>query len=647
MRPMSYSTVRNVMSIHACRRVTCMAVVLAAGLCHSAVRMRAAGQTSARSAAGILTRRVWTFRPTAFNRHAPEDAMGTVSPDGRYFSFRENATGDLMLHDFQTGEDRRLTNTASNQPKEYAEDSVISRDGKHIAYAWFANGGFEVRVLDLNSANARPRVLFSNHEAAPSIFPYDWSADGRWIAVCVGREDRTAHIALVSTADGTMRVLKTYSDWRRAEVMTFSPDGGFLAYDLGATLDANQHDVFVVATDGSRETAAVVNPAHDVPIGWAPDGKDLLFASDRGGSGGVWALPMRDGKADGEPRLVKSGVNGRPRGLTRSGALYFSTTASMQDIYVASVDLASGKLLEPSARIASRTAGFNLGAAWSPDGRSLVYLPRKDVSVVAIQTMATGAVRALHPDLAWVWAERPLWSPDSTFLVVIAPDRKGQWGLHRIDARSGATTMLVRSDDFESNPVHPVGWSAGGDLLYFRRRGEVSTLDIQTGRQRVVEGVTGMFGLSPDGRSWAWIDGARPVHDPRPADRSTEDRRNSAVLYTMPIEGGHPHELLRVAAPEDLRAPIWSPDGKYLVFFKLDTRDPNQHLEVWCIPVAGGMPHRIDVGDHLPAIPGNDAGLNKSILIHPDGRRIAIEATEPEAEVWVMENLLTQVRANR
>src|SRR5690349_19039735 len=128
------------MSIHRHRVAISMAVVLAAGLSHRSVRVSGKGQTSAGPAAGILTRRLWTFRPTAYNRHPPEGGMGTVSPDGRYFSFRDNATGDLMLHDFQTGADRRLTKTARNNPKEYTEDSVISRDGKQIAYAWFANG---------------------------------------------------------------------------------------------------------------------------------------------------------------------------------------------------------------------------------------------------------------------------------------------------------------------------------------------------------------------------------------------------------------------------------------------------------------------------------------------------------------------------
>jgi Tol biopolymer transport system component len=388
----------------------------------------------------------------------------------------------------------------------------------------------------------------------------------------------------------------------------------------------------------------VVNPAHDVAIGWTDDGRNLLFSSDRGGSGGVWAIAMKDGNADGEPRLVKGGLDVRPRGLTAAGDLYFSTTVSMQDVYVASVDLASGQLLKPPTRIAGPTAGFNLGAEWSPDGQLLAYLPRKDPSVVAIQAVATGAVREVHPDLAAIWAERPLWSSDGMFLVVIASDRSGHWGLYRIDARTGATAILVRSDDFRSNPVHPVGWSAGGDLLYFRRRSEVSTLEMRTGRQRIVEGIRGMFGLSPDGRLWAWIDGERPAHDPPPSGRNAAERNNSVVLYTMPVEGGQPRELLRVTAPEDLRAPIWSRDGKYLVFFKVDTRDPTGTMGVWSIPVAGGTPHRLNLGDRVPDPPVNDADLNKSIRIHPDGRRLAIETTEPEAEVWAVHNLLLQVR---
>jgi Tol biopolymer transport system component len=614
--------------------------------------MTMSGLAAQATGSRIVTRQLWTVLPAAFNSHAPESGMGSVSPDGRYFSFMDVATGNLMLHDFQTGDNRQLTSTAKRRPKEYSEDSVISRDGTQVAYAWFFNDGFEVRVLDLNSTSAQPRVLFSNHAAAPLIFPYDWSPDGKWIAVQTSHAERTGQIAMVSTADGTMRVLKSSSEWRRPEEVAFSPDGRYLAYDLGPTLEANQHDVFVIATDGSRETAAVVNPADDVVIGWTPDGKDLLFARDRNRSGGVWAVPMREGKADGEPRLIKGDISVRPRGLTRSGALCFSTTLSEQDIYVASVDLGTGKLLAPPARIAGQTSGFNLGAEWSPDGESLAYLPRKDdASVVAIQSIATGAVRELRPDLAWVWAHRPLWSRDSTSLVVVGREKDGRAGLHRVDARTGRTMLLVaESTTVPVRPLRPLGWSADGRSLYFRRQGEVSTLDTRTGQERVVEGVTGTFALSPDARAWAWIDGPPPVHDSPhagPVDGNAQSRGSVATLQIMPLGGAKPRELMRVSAPEDLRAPTWSPDGKFLLYFKLDTRDPNGTIEVWSIPVEGGAPHKIDLGGLVPAIPINDAELSKSIRIHPHGRQIAIEAMEPKAEVLMMENLLAHAQAGR
>ena len=35
---------------------------------------------------------------------------GSVSPDGRYLSFTDSTTGDLAVHDLETGENRRLTN---------------------------------------------------------------------------------------------------------------------------------------------------------------------------------------------------------------------------------------------------------------------------------------------------------------------------------------------------------------------------------------------------------------------------------------------------------------------------------------------------------------------------------------------------------
>ncbi len=588
------------------------------------------GDSATTSSTRIVTRQLWTVPPDALGTRAP-DGLGTVSPDGRYFSFVDWSTGELSLHDFETGENRRLTNTARTNA-EYAEESVISRDGKRVAYAWFNKDGYELRLLDLNDNSAKPRILFANHEVDPWVFPYDWSPDGKWVAVQLKRADGTGQMALVSTADGALRVLKS-ADWRRASGIVFSPDGKYLAYDIPASIDSEQRDIYIMATDASRETPAVVNPANDVVLGWARDGKHLLFASDRSGTNGVWALLMIDGKVQGEPKLIKADVNLRARGFTRSGALYFSATLSQQDIYVASVDFATGKLLSPPTRIAQQNVGFNDSPQWSPDGEYLAYLPRRDPSVVAIQSMATGKIRELRPNLAYVLQERPLWSPDGSFLLVVGPDKKGRWGIHRVDAQTGETVPLAMSTNSSANTVHPIGWSPDGHTLYFRRECcEMHALDMQSGQERAVDRISAMFAPSPDGRLWALI------------DRSS----NSSSLQVVPAAGGQPHELLRVSAPEDLRAPMWSPDGKFLLCYKTSARDTkNQVVELWSIPAEGGTLRKIDLGGAVPTLPYNDGSWARSFHIHPDGRQVAFTMRDPKSEIWEMENFLPALNAKK
>jgi hypothetical protein len=66
------------------------------------------------------------------------DTEGTVSPDGRYLSYVDWFTGELALHDFTTGTDRRITNKGTwLDSNDFAEESAISKDGKQVAYAWF------------------------------------------------------------------------------------------------------------------------------------------------------------------------------------------------------------------------------------------------------------------------------------------------------------------------------------------------------------------------------------------------------------------------------------------------------------------------------------------------------------------------------
>lgn len=580
---------------------------------------------------GLVTRQLWSVPPVVLAAKGAQ-GLGTVSPDGRYFSFVDWSTGgELFLHDLRTGADRRLTNrTNKGKGAEYAEGSVISRDGAHVAYAWFNTDGYEVRTLDLTGRDTTPRVLFADHREAPLVFPYDWSPDGRWIAVQLRRADGTGQVALISTADGALRVLES-SDWRRARGIAFSPDGRFLAYDTAADSLPEQHDIYIIAVDGHQRSAVAVGPADEGVIGWTTDGGRLLFTSDRSGSHGIWALAIVDGKREGEPQLIKADMRLKPLGITRSGALCFSTTLSHRDIYVASVDLETGKLLAAPRRMAGQTVGFNVAVRWSPDGESLAYLPRnKDASTLAIQSIATGQVRELRPNLAFVFDESPLWSPDGKSLLVVGPDSQGQWGIHRVDARTGDTTLLAMSDPPAKNWIHPIGWSADGQILYIRRivaeAGDASeqvALDMRTRQEQPIRRVNAAFIPSPNGVAWAAI------------ERTT----GGTLLQIVPASGAPAHTGMQVNAPEDLKGlggqgPRWSPDSRFVVVLQTSSTDGRR---VWAIPADGGSPRNLDLGSLVPT----------NLQIHPDGHRLAIETAEQKVEVWVMENFPPAVGAKK
>jgi Tol biopolymer transport system component len=101
-----------------------------------------------------------------------------------------------------------------------------------------------------------------------SMYPSDWSPDGRWIAAHVVRRDRSGQIAIIGVQDGSLRALKSVG-WRGPNKIF--PDGKYLAYDL-ASDEESQRDVFVISVDGSRETRTVEHPAYDVVMGWSTDG---------------------------------------------------------------------------------------------------------------------------------------------------------------------------------------------------------------------------------------------------------------------------------------------------------------------------------------------------------------------------------------
>ena len=574
---------------------------------------------------GMVIRQVW----------AP--ALGTeggVSPDGRYLSHVHWDTGNLALRDLNTGESRHLTNKGSwVDSNEFAQASRVSRDGKQVASAWFNGEFYELLIVGLGWS--KPRVLYANEEVF-YIQPAAWSPDGKHILAFFSKKDRTNQIVLVSSADGSVRVLKTL-DWRYPRNMSLSPDGRYVVYDLRPEENSPRRDIFLLAVDGSREIPLIEYPTDDLSPVWAPDGKSILFGSDRSGAMGLWALQVVDGKPQGSPELIKSNM-GRfdPIGFTRQGSFYYSVQSGIPDVYTAKLDLGTGKFLAPATKVAQRFVGTNFAPDWSSDGKYLLYLSQRGQlafgvgsRVLVIRSLESGKERILSPKLAFHRRHSlPRWSPDGRSILVASRDSKGTQGCYRIHAQTGEVTSLVQRRPSKGGKVKRPAWSADGKAILFERGGNLVVRDLENGQEKVLHSCDHIhaWALSPDGRQVALT-----IPSKDQAKDGAPRVVNSNVLMVMPATGGEPRELFRVPASEEITAVVWTPDGRQLLFARAS--GPLLKEEgLWRIPAEGGKPQMLALdltADQL-----------SSLRFHPDGKRIAFTAGDHKQEIWVMENFL-------
>lgn len=566
------------------------------------------------------------------------DGFGTISPEGRYLTYTDWGAGaGLMLHDMVTGTNRRLTGPGGQGATQF---SAISRDGKQVAYEWRnEQRRYELRTSSLEGTGIPESRRLLDLEDAEEVAPFDWSPDGKWIAVGIFRKDLTRQIGLVSVSDGAVRVLKSL-DWKGPSKIFFSPDGRYVAYDLLAADNTNDRHVFVMAVDGSRETRVVEHASQNIVMGWSPDGTYVLFASDRSGSIGLWIVRMSDGKPQGTATLVKPDIGTMwSNGLTASGTMYVWKEASPTYIQVAPIDLTAGKLVPTTSPIFQRFIGSRGRPDWSADGKFLAYSSCGGLGggpcTLFIRSTETGHVRELRPPLAYF--AFPHWSPTGRALMLPGTDLKGRQALFSIDVQTGDMSVLLTRDDVDRGNrgilrVLEFHWAPDGKSVCYRSRDErLISRDLTSGKETEIGRASSdwtVFAISPDGRSVAAI---------------TNDASGNTTVLVGPLQGER-RAVLRLTPPASIvliQDFAWTLDGRALIVVKQPTRD-RDHNELWLVPVDGAAPRRLDINT-------DSWQLGNGFRLSPDGRQIAFVASAGKRgqEIWALENFLPAPKASR
>ena len=565
---------------------------------------------------------------------------GAISPNGRYHAFIDwNTSGDLAILEVASGKIRRPTNRDSWDPSGgYGMSPRWSPDGKQIVYLWDEERGpSDLRVIGIDGSN--PRVLYKNEEW-PWVQPYDWSPDGKHILATLSKKPREApmRIILVTVADKSIHPLKTLNWTIPGEAlgnMEFSPDGSYIAYAGPPTKDSLKNDIFLLSVEEKVEIPLVEHPAEDFLLGWSPNGKWLLFASDRTGTFDAWIIPLSEGKSLGPPELIKKGIGDiDPVGFTRKGDFYYGFSKQMVDVYILTMDSETVKTTSQPNKATIPGEGRNSYPVYSPDGKYLAYtrasMRNRGPNSLCIFSFETGEEREFPLKIR---ALLPRWSHDGRNIFLTGMSAFRLYGIYKVDVQTGMLTPILTYKPQDNKNALFMESSRDGKSFFYQHQDRekslcrifVRSFENETEKElyRLSHRLGVSCSLSPDGQ---WL--------------AIVSRERKRALAIIPTTGGEPKELFRFEhVGGHPTALTWTADGKYILF-SLSQKKRGLQKSLWCIPSVGGKPQNL----------GLRMAYYDNLSAHPNGEHIAFSSWGPTyqmPEIWVMENFWPEAKIQK
>ena len=612
------------------RRLLISALTLAAacGTRPDPQRLAAVQTGAPRGEAGVVARRLLS--------EAEFNDFGYPTADGRFLSTTDWSTGDVAVRDLSTGAISQVGLKKDGWASDaYAETSIMSADGRRIALSWSDDEArYSIRVVDVDGRNMR--VVYED-----SAYYYmevnGFSPDGRHVIVELDRTNGLLDYGWLDLDGGGIRFFYKNVPWVLGDVL-FSPDGRYAAYNGSEEHPtAGPRDVRILEIATGRTWPLLTWPSDESPNGWAPDGRGIVLTSDRRGTPGFWLQPVRDGRADGEARLLKPDAwNASGVGVTRDGDLLYTVRTGAVYLYQATIDTAAGVVVGEPVRMDDRDVRRVLSVLGvSRNGEWLVHnvadrnKGQWGQPVLTFRSLLTGETRRVKTTLDRIYG-RQHWSPDGTRVLTRGEDVNHRAGIFVVDVTTGEARTVVLRDTTTRSWAVPLnlGWTANGKEVIYRRYDPDSTVrtvaaDVMTGATRVLASRTrarpqDVVGeLSPDGRLVAQV-------------VPTEDRQGTALRVTD-LAGSSARELLRVRMPDQLATIDWAADGHHIYVVRANLADAGPanaartSLRVDRVSVADGSTRTLQFG-----VRGNFT----PIAVHPDGRRLYFTAGHAANELW-------------
>ncbi|MBA2301147.1 MAG: PD40 domain-containing protein [Acidobacteria bacterium] len=224
---------------------------------------------------------------TWVNTHNKAEGV-SPSPEGDYVAVDFRGEIFIVPTDGEVGEKTQVSNSSWRD-----QGATFSPDGRYLAYVSDETREQEVWVFDRTTSARRKVSIHASFKDSTT-----WSPDSKKLAYVA------ANRLFLVDPDGSNSTELAYNEAGGYQVSGFSPDSKWLVFTRRD--DDQNADVYLFELATKKEHNVTANPFNDSRATITPDGKAVVFISDRdGGMAHLFSVPLDKQREDPNDPIVR------------------------------------------------------------------------------------------------------------------------------------------------------------------------------------------------------------------------------------------------------------------------------------------------------------------------------------------------------